>query len=336
MASILQVISLLIKKPAVAAVLGAIAGLTLGLIIGWGIWPVKWTDATPEALHVELQKDHLRMAIDSFSVNGDQVLAIQRYKSLGSSAPQLFLSIKQESENLDPNAVLAFEQLMQAAGEPTDVAAQPAEEAGTSSFNTILIVAAVILILGVLIFGALYFIRKIFRPRSGAVSAAMEAAEVTRQTKKTDFQSMGLAPPVTQTMTTYVFGDDLYDESFSIDTQGGDFLGEYGVGVSETIGVGDPKKVTALEIWLFDKNDIKTATKVLMSAHAFDDMNLRARLEAKGELVLLEPQAQIILETATLQLLVTVSDLEYGEGALPPNSFFERVILELAIWPKEG
>ncbi len=164
----------------------------------------------------------------------------------------------------------------------------------------------------------------------------MQAAEVTRQTEKTDFQSMGLAPPVTQTMTTYVLGDDLYDESFSIDTQGGDFLGEYGVGVSETIGVGDPKKVTALEIWLFDKNDIKTATKVLMSAHAFEDANLRARLEAKGELVLLEPQGQIILETDTLQLLVTVNDLEYGDGALPPNSYFERVTLELAIWPKEG
>ena len=62
-------------------------------------------------------------------------------------------------------------------------------------------------------------------------------------------------------MTTYVLGDDLYDELFSIDTQGGDFLGEYGVGVSEIIGVGDPKKVTALEIWLFDKNDIKQRPK---------------------------------------------------------------------------
>ena len=155
-------------------------------------------------------------------------------------------------------------------------------------------------------------------------------------TEKTDFQSMGLAPPVTQTMTTYVLGDDLYDESFSIDTPGGDFLGEYGVGISEAIGVGDPKKVTALEIWLFDKNDIKTATKVLMSSHAFNDPNLRGRLEAKGELVMLEPQAQIMLETAALQLLVTVTDLEYGDGALPPESYFDRVTLELAIWPKEG
>jgi hypothetical protein len=100
--------------------------------------------------------------------------------------------------------------------------------------------------------------------------------------------------------------------------------------------VGEPKKVTALEVWLFDKNDIKTATKVLMSANAFNDMNLRARLEPKGELVMLEPEKQIILETAMLQLLVTVSDLEYGVGALPPESYFERVTLELAIWPKEG
>ena len=336
MDSILQVISMLIKKPAIAAILGAIAGLVLGLIVGWGIWPVEWTDATPQALSAESQEDYMRMAIDSFQVNGDQTLAVQRYKAVGPNAGQVFLSIKQGPGGLDPAAILAFEQLIQASGEPIEATVPPPGEEQSSSFSALLISVAGILLLAVLIFGAFYIIRKLFRPRSGTVSAAMEAAEVTRQTQKTDFQSMGLAPPVTQTMTTYVFGDDLYDESFSIDTQGGDFLGEYGVGVSETIGVGDPKKVTALEIWLFDKNDIKTATKVLMSAHAFDDLNLRARLEAKGELVMLEPQAQIILETATLQLLVTVSDLEYGDGALPPNSYFERVTLELAVWPKEG
>jgi len=335
MASILQVISLIIKKPAIAATLGVIAGLALGLIIGWGIWPVQWTDATPEVLRADLQEDYLRMTIDSFRFNGDQILALQRYQVLGPDAAQVFLRIQQEPRGLDPAAILNFNQLIQTAAGPIEATAPPPEEEQSSSFSTILISVAGILILAVLIFGAFYFIRYVFRPRSGTVSAAMQAAEVSRQTEKTDFQSMGLAPPVTQTMTTYVLGDDLYDESFSIDTQGGDFLGEYGVGVSETIGVGDPKKVTALEIWLFDKNDIKTATKVLMSEHAFDDMNLRARLEAKGELVMLEPQKQIILETAALQLLVTVSDLEYGVGALPPNSYFERVTLELAIWPKE-
>lgn len=336
MASILQVISLILKKPAVAITVGVIAGLALGLIVGWGLWPVQWTDATPEVLRADLQEDYMRMAIDSFRVNGDQLLAIERYKSVGPDAAQVFLKVKQAPGGLDPAAVLAFDQLIQAAVGPVEGAALPPEEQPSTSFGTILISVAGILILAVIIFGAFYFFRRIFRPRSGTVSAAMQAAEVSRQTERTDFQSLGLAPPVTQTMTTYVLGDDLYDESFSIDTQGGDFLGEYGVGVSETIGVGDPKKVTALEIWLFDKNDIKTATKVLMSAHAFDDLELRARLEAKGELVMLEPQKQIMLETDTLQLLVTVSDLEYGDGALPPNSYFERVTLELAIWPKEG
>jgi hypothetical protein len=166
------------------------------------------------------------------------------------------------------------------------------------------------------------------------MTAAVQGAEISRQVEKTDFQSLGLAPPITQTMTTYVLGDDLYDESFSIDTGGGEFLGEYGVGVSETIGVGEPKKVAALEIWLFDKNDIKTATKVLMSEHAFNDPNIRARLEPKGELVVVKPQEQILLETATLQLLATVVDMDYGTGAMPPKSYFERITLELAVWPR--
>jgi hypothetical protein len=184
--------------------------------------------------------------------------------------------------------------------------------------------------------GFLYY-RRLFGNRgSGEITPTMQAVELSRKAEKTNFEQMGLAPPVTQTMTTYVLGDDLYDESFSIDTQAGEFLGEYGVGVSESIGIGEPKKVTALEVWLFDKNDIKTATKVLMSRHAFQDPSIRARLEPKGELVVVEPQAQVLLETATLQLLVTVVDLEYGASALPTDSYFDRITLELAIWPRQG
>jgi hypothetical protein len=182
----------------------------------------------------------------------------------------------------------------------------------------------------------MYMMRLFGKRGSGEVTAIMQASEISRSAERTNFEEMGLAPPITQTMTTYVLGDDLYDESFSIDTAAGEFMGEYGVGVSEAIGVGEPKKVTALEFWLFDKNDIKTATKVLMSPHAFKDPAIRSRLEPKGELVMVEPHAQILLETATLQLLATVVDLEYGQGPLPPESYFERITLELAIWPRQG
>ena len=337
MAALLQVIAVIIKKPTVAATLGVIAGLALGLIMGWGIWPVQWTNATPEVLRADLQANYLRMAIDSFRVNGNQAQAVQRWDDLGAGATAAFFAVQQDPQGLDPVSISNYQQVITAARGAIEPGALPATDGQPSSMSTILISVAGILLLAVLVFGAYYVLRNVVRlkPR-GEASAAMHAAEVSRQAERTDFQSLGLAPPVTQTMTTYVVGDDLYDESFSIDTQGGDFLGEYGVGISETIGVGDPKKVTALEVWLFDKNDIKTATKVLMSPHAYNDPNLRARLEAKGELVMLEPQGQIILETATLQLLVTVRDLEYGGGALPPESYFERATLELAIWPKEG
>jgi hypothetical protein len=199
-----------------------------------------------------------------------------------------------------------------------------------------IIIGAVVLVLGVLAAGGFYLYRLLGKRGSGEVTPTMQSVEMSRKAEKTNFEQLGLAPPITQTMTTYVLGDDLYDESFSIDTQAGEFMGEYGVGVSEAIGVGDPKKVTALEIWLFDKNDIKTATKVLMSKYAFNDPAIRARLEPKGELVIIEPQSQILLETATLQLLATVVDLEYGRGALPADSYFERITLELAIWPRQG
>ncbi len=87
-------------------------------------------------------------------------------------------------------------------------------------------------------------------------------------------------------MTTYDLGHDTYDESFSIETPMGEFLGECGVGISETLGAGEPAKVTAFEVWLFDKSDIRTVTKVLMSPYAYNDSALRTRLAPKGDPVL--------------------------------------------------
>ncbi|MGH2627653.1 MAG: hypothetical protein ACRDHY_13495, partial [Anaerolineales bacterium] len=135
--------------------------------------------------------------------------------------------------------------------------------------------------------------------------------------------------PVVQFMTTYVLGDDLYDDSFSIESAAGDFLGECGVGIGDLIGVGDPKKVSTFEVWLFDKNDIQTVTKVLMSRYAFNDSATRSRLAAKGDPTLAASGAVIDLETASLEVEARIVDLAYGEGALPAESYFERLTIEL-------
>jgi hypothetical protein len=337
MEALTAILKNLLQTTRAVLILGVVLGLILGLIVGWGLWPVQWTDGTPEVLREDLQRDYLRMTIDSYNRTGDTNTAMARWDTLGEAASSTYASLQTDPGYLNPADIQAFGGLVQSVKgvAPGGGGTTPPAAGGTSGLGSAVLYGSILVVLVLVGVGALYLSR-LLRKGSGAVTPVMQASEASRQAEKTNFEEMGLAPPITQTMTTYVLGDDLYDESFSIDTAGGEFLGEYGVGVSETVGVGEPKKVAALEIWLFDKNDIKTATKVLMTEYAYNDPNIRARLEPKGELVVVKPQEQVLLETATLQLLATVVDMEYGTGAMPQSSYFERITLELAIWPRSG
>ena len=333
----MQFIVAFLKKLPWVTVAIFFAGLLLGLLWGWGIAPVQWTNVPPSQLGTTYQEDYMRMTLESFRLNSEPNFAVQRWQNLGSAAPQIYQTVKADPRGLEPFVFEAYESLISSILGPDVLTATASDTARPLSpiAKYVLYGVGVVLLL-VIGMGGLYMYRLLRKTGSGEPTAVMQAVELSKQAEKTNFESLGLEPPITQIMTTYVLGDDLYDESFSIDAPGGEFMGEYGVGVSETIGIGDPKKITALEIWLFDKNDIKTATKVLMSAHAYNDPGIRSRLEPKGELVMLEPQKQVILETETLQLLATIADIEYGMGPLPEKSYFERVTLELAIWPKSA
>lgn len=335
-AMIKNILDKLLKNQKAVLIIGVVLGLFLGLIVGWGLWPVKWTNATPQVLRADLQEDYMRAAIDSYRVmkpvNSQAAadIAVSRWGNLGAEAGPTYGRVQANPNYLDPASINDFGLIIQSrVGQinTVPVTQQP------SALGTYVLYGSIFVVIILLAAGGLYLFR-LFRKGPGTVTAVMQAAEASKSAEKTDFQALGLAPPITQTMTTYVLGDDLYDESFSIDTGGGEFLGEYGVGVSETIGVGEPKKVAALEIWLFDKNDIKTATKVLMSEHAYNDPAIRARLEPKGELVVVKAGEQVLLETMTLQLLATIVDMDYGTGAMPQKSYFDRITLELAIWPR--
>jgi len=327
------------NKPKLFLVLAVIAGFLFGLLYAYVLVPVEYIDTTPDILRRDLQVDYMRMAIDSYQVNRDINLAVRRWMNLGEAAPDIFMEIQNNRGKQSLDAIQTYGRDVQIAlnqiSPPAPQEEQPS--AGTSNFGRYLLIGLAVLALLAFVAALVYFFMRLMRrSSSGVLTPAMQAQQLSRQTEQTDYGSLGLADPIAHMMTTYVLGDNLYNESFSITSPAGEFLGEYGVDVSEKIGVGEPKRVTAMEVWLFDKNDIKTATKVLMSANAYNDLALRQRLEAKGELVLVEPQKQIVLETETLQMLVTVVELEYGEGPLPPNSYFERITLELAVWPKQG
>ena len=89
-----------------------------------------------------------------------------------------------------------------------------------------------------------------------------------------------------------------------------------------------------MEVRTFDKKDNQTVTKVLMSRYAFNDAATRNRLAAKGDPVRAENGGLIELKTASLSVEARIVDLIYGEGALPSESFFERVTIELRAAPK--
>lgn len=333
MEPIIAIIRNLLQKTSAAIGVGVAAGLLIGLLFGWVVWPVEWTDGTPEVLRADLQRDYLRMTIDSYNRTGDVDTAMTRWDNLGSAANETYLALQNDPGYLNPVQIGEFGNLVQSVkgapiSVPTDQSQQPGGLGQLVIYGSI---AVVVILLGV---GGLY-VWRLFRRGSGSVTPVMEAAEHSRSVAKTDYQALGVAPPITQSITTYVAGDDLYDESFKIDSPSGKYLGEYGVGICEKIGVGQPKKVAALDIWLFEVDlDAANKTKVLMSEHAYNDPAIRARLEPKGELIMIKPGEQILLETASLQLLATVVDLEYGLGSMPPNSYFQRVTLELAVWPR--
>jgi hypothetical protein len=341
---------------------GVVVGLILGLVIGWGIWPVQWTDLAPYHLRPDLREDYLRMSIYTSTSVGNAAIAEKAWAELEDTAEETMEVVRNQPRYLTEAQITSFMAIVGAemgevlpepeVEEPVveEPETEPVEEAGGGPNWLLISGLCIILLLAAAVVIYFFIIRP--RPVRNGQSETLDQHGFQEEEVGFDEDAMRYAVeaqtgypqpiqeepaiPVAQFMTTYMVGDDLYDDSFSIDAPSGEFLGECGVGISETVGVGEPKRVTAFEVWLFDKNDIQTVTKVIMSEHAHDDDKLRMRLESKGELVLAEPGKQILLETATLQLEARIIDMGYGEGAAPDMSFFDRLTLELAIWPKDG
>ncbi len=320
-----------LKSPRNAGIFGFVVGLVIGLVVlGWGLWPVVWTDASPEQLRAaDLQPDYLRMAIDSFARTANAEEARSRYQGLGAAGPDAMAAVVAAPGHLTLVEIEAFKAVIEFSPEGT-----PAEAgAEKPSWSPWLWVLCTITFLIGVAWVLLYLFRR--GPVSTGDTAAMQAAQATRHAERTDYSTSGESPPLSQFMTTFMLGDDLFDDSFSIDSPAGEFLGECGVGIADTAGPGEPKRVNAFEVWLFDKNDIQTVTKVVMSESAFHDVSTHDRLSAKGDPVLADDRNPVILQTAKLRLVARVVDLSYGDDAsLPANSHFERLTLELAVWPK--
>ncbi len=137
-------------------------------------------------------------------------------------------------------------------------------------------------------------------------------------------------PPLLQKTSRYVLGMDNFDESFAIEAEDGEWLGECGVGISESLGDDTPRRVTAFEVWLFDKRNTLTITKVLMSDYAYNDERLLNKLSVRGEPILATPGVTFTLETPALTVKAQVVEMEYGDG-LPTFGYFNNLSVALTV-----
>jgi len=322
-----------LSEPRNLAIATFVGGLIVGLVVlGWWLFPVDWENASAAELSPALRADYLRAAVDSYTLRPDDTLARQRLAALGEQVDETMAAVASAPGVQSVETIARFQALL---GGTTPVVDAPAPaEGGESIFNTgtlLTTLCAITLVIG-LVLGVLYIVRS--RQSDELRPSILKTRAAARQSELAEPGAGADSPPLSQWMTNYIQGDDLYDDSYSIDSPAGEFMGECGVSIAETIGVGNPKRVSAFEIWLFDKNDIQTVTKVLMSNHLFRDDAARERLSAKGEPVLARPGVETVLETATLQMVARVVDMHYGEGPMPEDSFFERATLELAVWSK--
>ncbi len=339
----------LLERKWVLVAIGVVLGILIGILYAWVLSPVVVIDATTAQLRPDLRVDMLRMAIDSYSVNRDADLAMERYRALGAAGPETLRQLAASPGEVSPTALQSFNALVEILQSATPGAAgtTPAATGGTTSTATgaaaaasrlILPVCGVTLLLGLLLVGVLFLRSRTGTrtPRRQAVVGAQPAAEPMKAESPQAVAAAASQDPLATFRTIYTLGDDLYDDSFSIESAAGDFLGECGVGIGDLVGVGDPKKVSAFEVWLFDKNDIQTVTKVLMSRYAYNDEATRTKLAAKGDPELAVDGAVVNLQTASLEVEARIVDMKYGEGPLPQDSFFERLTIELRAWPRGG
>jgi hypothetical protein len=308
-------------------VIGLVVGLIIGLpILGWWVFPVEWYDADPFDMRQQHQEAYISMLADSYTLSTNVALTRQRVEGwdpveLGKVIGQLQLKAT------DAAQVQRLDKLAAALGVRAEAATEPAAEATTTTTlirrwaPALGIVLAVVLLVSGAIVG-IPLLRK--RRQAEPAKPGMRPSSARRAARPEH-----VGEPLGHFVASYTLGQDSYDQSFSIESPAGQFLGECGMGISEIISVGPPTHVTAFEVWLFDKNDIRTVTKVLMSKYAYHDDALRAKLAPKGEAVLVEPGEAIVLETASLRVDAEISEMEYGNATAPPQSYFTRLTLSL-------
>lgn len=361
-----------LKQPTFRTVFVGVLCLLIGLLIAWVIWPVQWTNATPEALREDYRIDYLRNTMVTYGITGDATKAQESWASLGDMQVDTIKALAAQPGFINQELIDRFTKAVNAQSVQSAVPSNgvivlengqslgSAPQKEENKLKSVLLWVSLILFL-IIATGILLFYRMVIRPQR--VERGNELDDNTSErkvfTSEAGYEQNHYQPtpqprpqpkprpnpvnyrphqndqqPYESYACAYLYGDDLFANTFTFESPNGTYIGECGLNISETIGVGDPKKICAFELWLFDRNDVQTVTKILCSHHAFNDPELSEHLEARGDLVEVEPGKLFSLDSETLHLEVRVIEMEYGQFPLPPESYFQRLAVELSVYPR--
>lgn len=329
------------RRLIVGLIVGTIFGLGIGLLLGYVVAPVRWVDGAPQDLRVDYAASYWRFVTESYSQHGNLELARQQLGEWKDKA-RLQAALERAHIESSPEQQQALQSLSNklvvgaAPAEAPPEAAEPAEpEGGLTGLKinwgtfllTLLLILLVLVAIGLFVSRARKARLIEGEPEETPIERLEPDAFATDQP-----QEAALAiTPLAHFKTTYTQAKEYYDEALPIETKTGEYLGECGVGIAERLDEDTIDRVTAIEVFLFDKNAISTVTKVLVSEYAYDDEQLRRSLMEKGDLVLAQLNQPIVLETATVRVEAEITDLRYGTDDPRPNSYFEELTTELVI-----
>jgi hypothetical protein len=330
------------KNPLIIGILFLFIGSILGLVYSFLIDPVEWVDVPLERSRADIQEDYLRMALDRYTYTFDSQKLQQRWGNLGAAGPTILGQVIANPGRQNLDTILHLQNtIIEKNAIPSSgcitVAKNSNDIAGNNNF-CIFLWLITICCGGVLVY---HFNKRINQLSQPVFSYNTQLPTVTQLQKKKDHLDIPTPPqekeitkkePHSIFLASYQLGDDLFCESFSIETDKRKFLGECGIDIAHVINQGPPKQISAFDVWLFDKDEIDTKSLVLMSELSYQNDNLRSRLKAKGKTSLIEVGKYYQLQTENINLEIRILDVFYDCFSLVDPNCIERLVVEFSVW----
>lgn len=341
------------SMPSWSSVLLLIAGVVIGLVWAYLLFPTIFFDANPNRLNQPAQNQWARMVAVGRADSGVQY-PTEAALNILAQIPNPSETIQRliEEGGVEGGELQALTSLLAVIPENFE-SAQPVVPNDT--LTDLLISALLPLLIMLIAFPILVLLWRLLiypnivaglidrfrratnqeyaeqqRKAAQARQAARAAADARKNLVIQSDENLG--EPVMKTISIFDSGRS-YDDSFEIELpldQGGDFLGQSGAVLAEAT---DPDPV-AIELWLFDMFKSETLKKIFVTQAGYNDPSIRGRLEADvkdpaTDIAVAQPGTKLIIESDKLRLQGELGDLSINN-----NGRFEHFKMTIAAWQK--